>query len=260
MPRVTLPLRRRPGGGRALLLAPVLSGCLSVPTVQEAGVSYATAAAAWPADAACLNKARSPGVAKEVLVGRTRTVVIAGGPSPISDEAWRDFRPGLGKQKNSDRHLLFERSCFSRSPDRPASCRGADCATIERFGGHSWVALSQVVAADCLPDASACERMAARPGGLLVVVTRKCHELVFSGSVYLLTGPAGQRAVMHATADGKPTMDVKLPPGWSLRQEALAAPLVLHPFGGGDACYYNIIRDHRAQSYHQIAYPGPRYP
>jgi hypothetical protein len=35
---------------------------------------------------------------------------------------------------------------------------------------------------------------------------------------------------------------------------------VLHPFGGANACFYNILRDEKMQSYHQIRYPGPTYP
>jgi hypothetical protein len=35
---------------------------------------------------------------------------------------------------------------------------------------------------------------------------------------------------------------------------------VLLPFGGGDDCYYNVIRDNLVQSYHQIAYAADVYP
>jgi hypothetical protein len=37
-------------------------------------------------------------------------------------------------------------------------------------------------------------------------------------------------------------------------------PLELLPFGGGDACYYNIVRDNRVQSYHQYRYAKEWYP
>lgn len=243
-----------------LILALLSHACISIPTSRDANISYSTEPSSWPASPTCLNKPSPQGIAKEVLIGSIRTVVIAGGPDPISDVEWEGYNPGLGNQKNSDRHLLFSRSCFSRSPARPATCAGDDCAEILTKDGHTWVHLSKIEAADCTPDPSACDGTAAKPGGLVAVVTRKCHELVFEGSAYLLSGPRGERAVMHATADGVPTTDVSLPAGWTLRREPLREPLVLHPFGGGDVCFYNVIRDHKLQSYHQIAYPGPMYP
>lgn len=241
-------------------LAICLSACVSLPTSQAAGVSYAATPSTWPAETACLNPAKPRGIAKEIMVGSMMTIAIAGGDKAISDDDWRSFDPGFGNTKNSDRHLLFQRSCFSRSPSRPSTCTGDDCRDIVEVGGHTWVALSKVEAADCWPNASACAATGAHEGGLFVVVTRKCHELVFEGSVRMLRGPHGESAVMHATADGHPTLDVQLPPGWTLQEETLSEPLVVHPFGGGDACFYNIIRDHRLQSYHQLSYATSVYP
>jgi len=232
----------------------------SLPTAERAGVNYAAVPSPWPADRACINQERGAIVAKEVLMGRTKTVVVAGGANPIADDAWKTFAPGLFNRKNSDRHTLFTRSCFARSPDAPADCLGDACRRVVEHGGHSWVELSKIEAADCVPAAGACDPANVRAGQLAIVVTRKCHELVFEGRVILLRGPRGEEAVMHATADGVPTTDVPLPPGWELRQETLAAPLVLHPFGGGDACYYNILRDANTQSYHQFRYAGSDYP
>lgn len=244
----------------AATLVMCLSACVSLPTSQAAGVSYAATPSTWPTETACLNPAKPRDIAKEIMVGSMMTVAIAGGDKSISDDDWRTFDPGFGNTKNSDRHLLFQRSCFSRSPSRGSTCVGDDCREIVNVGGHSWVALSKIDAADCWPNASACVATGAREGGLFVVVTRKCHELVFEGAVNMLRGPQGEVAVMHATADGHPTLDVRLPEGWTLRQETLAEPLVVHPFGGGDACFYNIIRDHRLQSYHQISYAKAVYP
>ena len=245
--RATIPLA---------LGALVSSACLSIPTSSEAKLSYAASESPWPAAPVCLN---DPGVAvaREVLVGASRTVVVAGGDRAISPEAWASYTPSLGNRKNSDRHLLFTRSCFSRSPGTPASCTGDDCRQVIELDGYTWVALSKIEAADCI---GGCSNLEAKPGGLLVVVTRKCHELVFENEAYFLEGPNGERAVMHATADGQPTLDVSLPAGWSLKREVLASPLVLHPFGGGDECFYNVIRDHKLQSYHQLAYAGSQYP
>jgi hypothetical protein len=231
-----------------------LLGCASIPTSRQAGVSFAHVVSSWPEGTPCLNKTVQHGIAKEVLLGRTMTVAIAAGSQAISDADWVNYSPSFFNRKNSDRHTLFARSCFSRSPSRPVSCVGDACAEYVMMDGHSWVALSKVEAADCLPDASACTDSGAKPGGLFVVTTRKCHELVFEGSVFMLHGPKGERAVMHATSDGHPTTDVVLPAGWSLQEETLTEPLVVHPFGGGDACFYAIIRDEKLQSYHQLSF------
>lgn len=56
--------------------------------------------------------------------------------------------------------------------------------------------------------------------------------------------------------DSSPT----LPPLTSLRRESLEHPLVLSPFGGDGRCFYNIIRDEKLQSYHQIGYPREVWP
>ena len=109
-------------------------------------------------------------------------------------------------------------------------------------------------------EPAGCRGTAANPGALLFIVTRKCHELFFENEAWFLDGPNGERAVLHATANGTVKADVQLPSGWTLKKETLASPLVLHPFGGGDECFYNIIRDHELQSYHQFKYARPQYP
>ena len=208
----------------------------------------------------CLNEVSQHGVAKEVLKGKTRTDVIAGGDRAISDESWGSYKPSLGNQKNSTRHLLFTRSCFIRSPDAPSDCEGDACREIRELDGYTWVALSNVLAADCVPNEAACDGTTVKPGGLLVVVTQKCHQLQFEGETIFLDGPNGERAVMHATSDGVPTTDVSLPAGWTLRRETLTSPLLVEPFGGDGECFYNIIRDSKLQSYHQIKYASSIYP
>lgn len=251
-----------PRGALALAsgAALVATACATLPTAKSANVSFATTTSVWPSDRACLNKVSGPIVAKEVLVGRTMTVVVSGGSSPISDESWATFSPGVLNRKNSDRHTMFTRSCFARSPDAPARCEGASCARIVELGGHTWVELSKIEASDCTPTEGGCDPAHVRPGQLAFVVTRKCHELVFTGSAFMLRGPHGEQAVMHATSTGTPTTDVPLPTGWRLSEEPLSEELVLHPFGGGDACFYNVLRDARMQSYHQFRFAGARYP
>jgi hypothetical protein len=146
----------------AATLVMCLSACVSLPTSQAAGVSYAATPSTWPTETGCLNPAKPRGIAKEIMVGSMMTVAIAGGDKSISDDDWRTFDPGFGNTKNSDRHLLFQRSCFSRSPSRASTCVGDDCREIVNVGGHSWVALSKIDAADCWPNASACVATGAR--------------------------------------------------------------------------------------------------
>lgn len=243
-----------------LLCLAALAGCAMIPSARDAGVRFETRVSDWPASLACLNAPGQAGTVKELLLGRERLVVIGAGPGSITDEAWVSYSPGFPNQKNSDRHTLFATSCFARSPDAPASCTGEACARRVMVDGYAWTALSKVEAVDCIPAGGGCNPASLAPGRLAVVVTRKCHEMTFTGSALLLRGPAGERAIMHATADGNPTTDVALPPGWSLSREELEAPLVLRPFGGGDACYYNILRDSRSQSYHQLEFAGPTWP
>lgn len=234
--------------------------CVSIPTSKDANVSYSTEVSAWPTSPTCLNPPVPTQFAKEVLIGSRREVVIAGGANPIPDDKWASYQPSLGNRKNSDRHLLFSTSCFSRSPGRPASCITDDCRDEIELDGYTWVGLSKIYAADCLPSAKACDGTSAKPGGLLFVIIEKCHELIFTGDVIFLSGPNGEKAIMHATSNGVPTTNVVLPDGWTLNRETLAVPLTVHPFGGGDRCFYNIIRDSKLQSYHQITYSGPSYP
>jgi len=232
----------------------------SIPTAQKAGISYNTVQSTWPTNPTCLNPKTPNGFAKEVLMSSIMTVFVGAGPNPISDADWATYSPSLGNVKNSDRHLLFSSSCFARSPGTPANCEGEACKRIIELDGHTWVGLSKIEAADCVPDADHCNGTAAKPGGLVFVVTRKCHELVFEGTVRILRGPKGEKAVMHSTPNGVVETNVTLPSGWTLTEETLTEPLVVHPFGGADECLYNIIRDHKQQGYHQIGFAASTYP
>jgi hypothetical protein len=243
---------------RFLAVVVLASGCISIPTAQSAGVSFSTEPSDWPANVTCLNDPTAMNVvAKEVLYATKLTVVIAGGDKAISDEKWATYTPSAPNTKNSDRHTLFTHSCFIRSPGKTADCVGDGCRDVLTLDGYSWIGLSKVRAADCV---GTCAGTTAKPGGLVFVVTEKCHEMTFEGEQHFLNGPSGERAIMHATPDGTPRTDVELPAGWTITTETLSAPLVLRPFGGGDACFYNIIRDSQLQSYHQLKFAGPSYP
>ena len=249
--------------GAALLLALSLAitlGCSGPPNAKAAGIHYKTTPSPWPEDGICINQQRDAVIAKELLMGGTQTVVIAGGSNPISDQAWAMYLPGGFNQKNSDRHTLFTYSCLVRSPAVPLGCADETCRRVVEIDGYTWVELSKIEAVDCIPAAGGCDPSHVRQGQLAIAVTRKCHEMVFEGKAFLMHGPRGEEAIMHATSNGIPTAAVALPPGWTLRETFLEKPLVIHPFGGTGACFYNIIRDAKAQSYHQIRYAGPTYP
>ena len=242
-----------------LLLAPMVA-CLPFESSLDADLSYETVHVSWPEDTECINE-EDPEIAKEIVIGDTLMVAVAGGDNPIPDSEWEDFRPGWGNRKNSTRNLQFDDSCFARSPGADADCDGETCATIAEVKGHTWIELSQILAVDCLPSGGTCNPQKLKSGELAFIVTRKCHRLTFDGEQLFLYGPDGEKAVLHASAGTEdPTTDVALPDGWSIEREILDEPLTIHPFGGEGECYYNVIRDELQQSYHQIAYAGDTYP
>ncbi len=237
-----------------------LTGCPKLETAEKAGVSYETVESPWPSHPRCLNNPVHAGPAKEVLDAKRMTVVVASGTQEITDSEWTTYKPSFPNQKNSDRHLLFSTSCFARSPDAPADCQGDDCRQMVELDNYSWTALSKLDAVDCIPKKSSCNPSKVKAGEIAIVVSEKCHEMTFEGEQIFLYGPNGEKAIMHATVTGSPTIEVQLPRGWSLSKVTLNHPLILHPFGGANKCFYNIIRDHQAQSYHQIGYAKPYYP
>ena len=201
-------------------------------------------------------------MAKELLNIRTFEIVLGGGANPMPDEAWAGFRPRLPWIKNSTRFLLFDDSCFFRSPGVPADCVGDACVRfIEEFN-HTWLLLTTLDNAICLPNAAGCPGDAITPGHVSVSAINKCQQLRFNGpTIYELSDPADNRYVMHATATGTPdTSAVQLPPGWQLQAKTISAPLVVEAAGGGAACYHNIVRDNLLQSYHQHVFAGPQWP
>ncbi len=245
-----------------VLLTLLLAGCGGqIGPGNDPNFSFSTTPSPRPAGSTCLGQG-GPSVAKELINVRTFEIVVAGGANPMPDEQWADFRPRLPWMKNSTRFLLFDDSCFFRSPGAPVDCVGDACVTfIEEFD-HTWLLLTTLDNATCLPEASGCVRDEIRPGFVSVSSISKCHQLTFSGpTIYELSDPAGNRYVMHATATGTPdTTTVQLPNGWQLQAKTISEPLVIEPVGDGDDCYYNILRDNLLQSYHQYVYAGPSWP
>lgn len=225
-------------------------------------ISYATVQTLIPANASCAGRSEdSPGIAKEILNLETDDIYIAGGVNPMPDDVWLNYTFWLPLIKNSTRNLLFDGSCFFRSPDVPADCDGDACFSMSEIVDYTWLKLTTIIGQSCFPDASGCSAEVVNPGSLSITTIAKCHRITFEGPViYELSDGNGNLYVMHATATGTPDLNPALPDGWTLTERTINEPLVLLPFGGGDSCYYNIVRDNLVQSYHQYAYAGEQYP
>lgn len=210
-----------------------------------------------PESATCLEFAS--GAPRELVFGLSRTVVAAGGPSPVPESEWADFRPGFTNRRIAPRTALSQNECLWRSPGAAADCEGAACATVVESGGYTWVETSRIGSITCVPAESACDPTAVSAGQLAVIPTTKCQAMTFSGDVWLLDGPDGLVALMTATEASAVDAGVALPEGWSLRQHSLAEPLTLTPRSQGGECAYVVLRDHAVQSYHVVQYPGETF-
>ena len=239
-----------------------IRGLLSFDTSEEAGVSFETVQSSRPEDSTCLNQAGAVGgVAKELVHTLDSVVVINNGERVIADEEWESYSPRLPYIKNEDRNTLFSDHCFYRSPDAPADCQGDECRISREADDLDWLELARVRAQDCLPSQDAgCSALSADPGAISVTVTSKCHQIIFTGEIYDLADPEGNRYVMHATETGTPNLDVALPDGWTLETVVVDEPLEVLPFGGGDDCFHNVLRDNLTQGYHQYVFANDTYP
>lgn len=254
--------------GGALLAAVAVGGLLfwnyfqSLIALKPLTISYATIETQMPDGAACAGgNNESTRVAKEILNLESDYIYVAGGANPMPDDTWVNYRFGLPLLKNSTRNLLFNGSCFFRSPDAAPDCVGDACFSIEEIVGYTWLNLTQIAGQSCFPDASGCQADVVNPGYVSINTIAKCHRIVYDGPViYELADDKGNRFVMHATATGTPDLSATLPAGWTLTERSIEEPLVLLPFGGGDDCYYNVVRDNLVQSYHQYQYADDTYP
>jgi hypothetical protein len=255
--------------GGALVGIVALGGLLAFSYVQSLmapkplEISYATVQTVLPANYACAGGGgEAGGVAKEILNLETDDIYVAGGANAIPDDVWAETNFRIPIFKNSTRNLLFEGSCFFRSPDAEATCSGDACFTLEEISGYTWLKLTTVAGQECFPDADGCRGDVVEPGYVSINTIAKCHYITYDGPViYELSDGQGNLYVMHATATGTPdTEGPTLPDGWTLTERAIDEPLELLPFGGGNDCYYNVVRDNLVQSYHQYAYGGERYP
>ncbi|MEM7798305.1 MAG: hypothetical protein AAF633_03865 [Chloroflexota bacterium] len=84
--------------------------------------------------------------------------------------------------------------------------------------------------------------------------------MIYEDEIYDLVDPSGNRYVMHATAGDAPNLNPGLPNGWTLSRTVLEEPLEILPFGGGDHCFHNVLRDALGQGYHQYDFAKASYP
>lgn len=225
-------------------------------------ISYQTTQTARPAGSSCIGGDDSPGVAKEIINLETDDIYVAGGANAMPDDVWEGYTFRLPVFKNSTRNLLFQGSCFFRSPDALADCTGDACFTIDELFDYTWLKLTTIAGQGCFPDANGCRGDVVDAGYISISTIAKCHEITYDSgeTAYVLSDGMGNRYVMHATATGTPDLNPALPDGWTVEAMTLDAPLVLLPFGGGDSCYYNIVRDNLVQAYHQFEYAQASYP
>lgn len=242
-----------------LLIWNQLQQILAPPTLT---VSYATVRSELPPNVSCAGgSTESGGIAKEILNLETDDIFVAGGSNPMSDEVWENYNFRLPILQNSTRNLMFQGSCFYRSPDVPSDCEGDACFSISEIADHTWLKLTTLVGVSCFPSEAGCSGETVEAGYVSINTIAKCHQITYeAGTIYELSDGTGNVYVMHATATGTPDLNAALPDGWTLNAREISEPLVLLPFGGGNDCYYNVLRDNLVQSYHQIAYAGERYP
>lgn len=240
----------------------VFSYIQSLTAFKPLEISYATVQTALPEVFTCAGGGDdSPGIAKEILNLESDIIYVAGGDSPMPDDVWAGYGFRLPILKNSTRNLMFQGSCFFRSPGAAPDCVGDDCFIKEEIVGYSWLALTEVVGQGCFPDPNGCSGDQVAAGYVSINTIAKCHHITYEGPViYELSDGQGNLYVMHATGTGTPDLNVSLPQGWTLTERTIDEPLELLPFGGGDSCYYNVVRDNLVQSYHQYAYAGEVYP
>lgn len=243
--------------------ASVSQNPMAIPTSEQAGLHIQTVASGGPSpNNTCLNEAgETIGIQKELLKLGDFVAVVHGGGNPMPDDVWSDFSPSFPWVKNINRDTLFDDHCFYRSPTVPTDCEGAACKVIHEVADYTWMELSIIDAQDCVASGDAtCAGNSPDPGAISMTITRKCHQLIYTDEIYQLADPAGNLYVMHATDTGTPDLSPALPAGWTLSLVTLDKPLEVFPFGGGDACFHNVLRDNLGQGYHQIVFADDHYP
>lgn len=238
-------------------LAASLIACQpTIPPLAESGIRFSTQPQPLPENL----RFREIGFASELINLKDLQVVISGGPTPISTADWSTFKPLPPWTKNLDRHLHFDSTAFLRSPSAPADCQGSDCLTIISYRDYTWLELARPVAVSFIPAGTTTDLLTPDPGHLVVKTIEKCQAIMFTDTILRLSDGQGNAYVLHASEAPEPSLAVALPAGWHLEKVALDTPLVVPPFGAGEACYHNILGDALGQGYHQYQFAGPVFP
>ena len=235
------------------ILTTILFSACGLKTAKEIGLRFSTEKSKLPDT---LNW-RKIGFAKELLNQKEMIVVISGGSNPIPLDSWGDFKVSFPYKKNIDRHLLFQKTAFYRSPNTDVNCKGADCIKEREYKNYSWVAMAKPVCVDYVGGKT--DLLKPEKGHLVIKTIQKCQALMFTDSIFQLTDNKGNYYVMHATETGKPDTTAALPKGWSLKKVMLTEPLIISPFGAENDCYFNIIGDNLGQGYHQYIFADKFY-
>lgn len=230
------------------------SSCGGIKTAQQVGLHFSTERSSLPDPLVWKNI----GFAKELINQKEQIVVISGGSNPIPLDQWNQFKASFPYQKNKDRHLLFEQTAFYRSPNTAVNCKAADCIRERSYKQFTWIEMAQPICVDFIGGKT--DMLKPARGHLVVKTIQKCQAVRFTDHIFQLSDNKGNYYAMHATENGFPDTNVVLPSGWEIKKVVLQEPLIIAPFGGGNACYFNIVGDHLGQGYHQYIFSNSIYP
>lgn len=230
------------------------TSCLKIDSIEESGISYSTIASEKPNNI----EWSQIGLAKELINANKKIVLVSGGSNPVDIKDWNDFMARFPWKKNIDRNLLFDSTFFQRSPGLPIDC--ANCYTEIEYKKQTWIELARIGGVAFVPDKT--DIIAPEEGHVVIKTIEKCQVLKYNqgSEVFELTDNKGNFYIMHATENGRPTLDVELPDAWTISTRILEEDFILGPFGGGDFCYFNILGDHLGQGFHQYIYADDHYP
>ncbi len=108
-------------------------------TAKEVGLHFSTEKSKLPDT---LNW-KKIGFAKEIINQKELIVVISGGSNPIPLDKWDAFKPTFPYTKNIDRHLLFQKTAFYRSPNTEVNCKDTDYIKQRKYKNYTWVEMAK---------------------------------------------------------------------------------------------------------------------
>lgn len=236
------------------ILAIFLFNSCGLKTAEQVGLQFSTEKSKLPDTLDW----KEIGFAKELINQKEKIVIISGGTNPLPLDKWDDFKPSYPYQKNIDRHLLFQKTAFYRSPNTDVNCKTPDCIKERKYKKYTWVEMAKPICVDYVGGKT--DMLKPEKEHLVIKTIQKCQTVMFSDSIFQLTDNKGNYYVMHATETGNPDTTISLPSGWTLKKVILNDTLIISPFGGGNECFYNIVGDNLGQGYHQYIFADKLYP